>query len=248
MKRPYVILGVSASIDGRISLGPNRTIMDMDERDSVLGTKEEWKTFTNSLEDIHNPDVWMEGSNMLVNDRHELKDLEPYQGDEDTLYDDFLPEEVVSKNELKGWLAVVDGKGRLRSGFKGEEDKPIIHLVSHNVKPEYLAFLRDNKIPYFIAGDDRVDLKKVLEKMADKLNVEKILTSSGGKLSGALLKDGLLDEINIRFNPVVIGGFETPSLFTSPDLEEDEWPTKLKHVMTKIEPNGKFLVRYKVQY
>ncbi|MFO8110068.1 MAG: hypothetical protein R6U17_06065 [Thermoplasmata archaeon] len=41
MKEPYVILVVSASLDGRISLGPDRTLMDMDERDDVLATRDE---------------------------------------------------------------------------------------------------------------------------------------------------------------------------------------------------------------
>jgi len=67
-------------------------------------------------------------------------------------------------------------------------------------------------------------------------------------LSGALLKKGLLDEINILFNPVIIGGYETPTLFASPDLKEEEWPTRLKHLMTKIEPDGTLWVRYKVEY
>ena len=61
MKRPYVVLGVSASIDGRISLGPNRTMMDMNERDSVLGTEEEWNDFAKQMEFIYDYDVWMDG-------------------------------------------------------------------------------------------------------------------------------------------------------------------------------------------
>ncbi|MFW6141280.1 MAG: dihydrofolate reductase family protein [Candidatus Saliniplasma sp.] len=248
MKRPYVILVVSSSIDGRISLGPNRTMMDMDERDSVLGTEKDWKTFTGRLEHIHDPDVWMEGSNMLVKEGQKLRELEPFSGDKEMLYEDFLPDEMISRPDRKGWLAVVDGRGRLRSGFTGEEHKPIVHLVSHNVPPEYLAFLRNKKntLPY--RWDERVDLKKVLEKMKSKLEVEKVLTSSGGKLSGALLKEGLLDEINIRFNPVIIGGYETPILFASPDLKQGEWPKKLEHIMTQIEPDGSFWVRYKVLY
>ncbi|MGM0405809.1 MAG: dihydrofolate reductase family protein [Thermoplasmatota archaeon] len=246
MKRPYVILGVSASIDGRISLGPNRTMMDMDERDSVLGTEKEWNDFRDQLEYIYNFDVWMDGSNMLVKEGQELKELEPFEDDENTLYEDYLPDDIVSQPDLKGFLAVVDGRGRVRGGYPGEDNRPLIHLVSNSVPPEYLNFLRKKKIPYLITGEEKVDLEKILEKMKSKLNIEKVLTTSGGRLSGALLRKGLLDEINILFNPVIIGGYETPTLFASPDLKEDEWPTRLKHLMTQIEPDGTIRVRYKV--
>ena len=248
MKRPYIVLGVSASIDGRISLGPNRTMMDIDERDSVLGTKKEWNDFAKQMEFIYDYDVWMDGSNMLVKEGGELRELEPFKGDEDTLYEDHLPDEIVSQPGLKGFLAVVDGRGRVRGGFTGEEHWPLVHLVSESVPANYLNFLRDKKIPYLIAGKERVDLERNLEKMKTKLDVEKVFTTSGGRLAGALLKKGLLDEINILFNPVIIGGYETPTLFASPDLKEEEWPTRLKHLMTKIEPDGTLWVRYKVEY
>ncbi|MFW6083232.1 MAG: dihydrofolate reductase family protein [Thermoplasmatota archaeon] len=247
MDRPYVTLYVSASIDGRISLGPNRTMMDMDERDKVLGTEEEWQEFSSKIKKDHELEVWMEGSNILVKEGQELRELEPFEGDEEYLYQDFLPEEVMGKLEREGWLAVVDGRGRLRSGYKGEEDKPMLHLVSYGVPEEYLAFLHKNQIPYLIAGDDRVDLHEILRKLKSKLDVDNIITGSGGKLSGALLRKGLLDEVNIRFNPVIIGGFETPYLFTSPDLEDDEWPTELELISGEVEEDGHIFVRYRVK-
>ena len=247
MERPYVTLYVSASIDGRISLGPNRTMMDMDERDEVLGTEEEWQEFSKKIEEDHKPEVWMEGSNMLVKEGQELRELDSFEGDEESLYQDYLPDEIVNRAGREGWLAVVDGRGRLRSGYKGEENKPMLHLVSHSVPEEYLAFLKCEKIPYLIAGEDRVDLASVLEKMRSKLGVENIITGSGGKLSGALIRKGLLDEVNIRFNPVIIGGFKTPYLFASPDLEDDEWPTELEFISAEVESEGHIFVRYKVK-
>ncbi len=247
MDRPYVILGVSASIDGRISLGPNRTLMDLDERDDVLGTRDEWEEFYSNLQRKHDIDVFMEGSNMLVKENAELRKLEPYQGDEDELYQDYLPEDIVKRQGRTGWLAVVDGRGRVRGGYTGEEDKPMLHLISHGVPPEYLYFLRTSGIPYLIAGEKRVDLELALKKMKDKLNARAVLTSSGGKLSGALLKKGLLDEIHIRFNPVIMGGFKTPILFASPDLEEGEWPTELVFMEGELTETGHIFVRYKVK-
>ncbi len=246
MERPYVILGVSASLDGRISLGPGRTLMDLDQRDDVLGTREEWEDFYGKLNDRHHPEVWMEGSGMLVKEGAELRELEPFKGDAKVLYEDFLPPDILNKPGRTGWLVAVDGRGRLRSGYTGEEDKPMLHLASHSVPPEYLWFLREKGIPYLLAGEERVDLELALKKMKEKLGAKNVLTSSGGKLAGALLKKGLLDEVYIRFNPVVIGGFETPVLFASPDLGEDEWPVFLQHMDTKVCWDGHIFTRFKV--
>jgi len=246
MDRPYVILCVSASIDGRISLGPDRTLMDIDKRDDVLGTREEWEEFYRSFEERHHPDVYMEGSNMLVKEGSELRELGAYDGDPGELRRDYLPREVVDRPGRKGWLAAVDGRGRLRSGYTGDQDRPLLHLVSRGVPLEYLWFLRRTGIPYLVAGDERVDLALALSKMKDKLGVKTVLTSSGGRLAGALLKLGLLDELHIRFNPVIIGGFNIPVLFASPDLEEDEPPVWLQVIDTRACPDGHIFVGYRV--
>ncbi len=122
----------------------------------------------------------------------------------------------------------------------------MLHLVSYDVSPEYLSFLRKKGIPYLISGEDRVDLEDVLRKMKSTLNIDTILTSSGGRLAGALIRNNILDEVNMRFNPVVIGGFETPSLFNAPELKKDQWPIKLLHISTQVKASGHLLVRYKV--
>ncbi|MFU8796310.1 MAG: dihydrofolate reductase family protein [Dehalococcoidia bacterium] len=246
MDRPYVILCVSASIDGRVSLGPNRTMFDLGKRDEVLGTREEWEEFYGSFQERYQPDVYMEGSSMIVKEGAELRTLAPYDGDPEKLRRDYLPREVIDRPGRKGWLAALDGRGRLRSGYTGEEDRPLMHLVSRSVSPEYLAFLRRTGIPYLVAGQERVDLALALNKMKEKLGVRTVLTSSGGRLAGALLKLGLLDEVHIRFNPVIIGGFNAPVLFASPDLEEGEPPVSLEVIETWACPAGHIFVGYRV--
>ena len=87
----------------------------------------------------------------------------------------------------------------------------------------------------------------MFDKVKTKLNVNTIATSSGGKLSGALLRASLLDEINILQSPLVIGGYTIPTLFASP---EPQWPSilpsKLKLIEVKNFMNDKLWLRYKV--
>jgi hypothetical protein len=59
-----------------------------------------------------------------------------------------------------------------------------------------------------------------------------------GKLSGALLRAGFVDEININFFPAIIRGFKTSSLFMSPELGENEIPTCLNLIFSEVK-NGR---------
>jgi hypothetical protein len=63
---------------------------------------------------------------------------------------------VVHRPDHRVWLVVVDGRGRLRTGYKGTESpgNHMLHLVSHGAPAEYLAFLQREKIPYHLPPRD----------------------------------------------------------------------------------------------
>lgn len=253
MNRPKVVLYVGASVDGRITMGTNSTMFDtykQPELYEMLFSAEEWESFRKAIFEVHQPDMFLEGCNMLVSENQELTELPPYEGGIDDLYQDYLPEDILNRPSRKTWTSVVDGRGRFRNGYTAECDDPetyMVHLTSETVPPEYLAFLRSRHLPYLIEGRGKVDLPKMFDKVKTKLNVNTIATSSGGKLSGALLRASLLDEINILQSPLVIGGYTIPTLFASP---EPQWPSilpsKLKLIEVKNFMNDKLWLRYKV--
>jgi riboflavin biosynthesis pyrimidine reductase len=145
----------------------------------------------------------------------------------------------------------VDSRGRVRWAYKEwpEEEWAGWHLlvfVSHRTPPEYLAYLQRENIPYLVAGEERVDLHQALEKLGSQLGVTCVLSTSPGKLGGALLRAGLVDEINIEFFPAVIGGTDTPALFESPALKSDEWPTQLKLISAQVQAEGRVWLCYQV--
>ncbi len=251
MNRPKVVLYVGSSVDSRITMGTNSTMFDTykhPELYEMLFKKEEWEAFTNEVFELYKPDMFLEGCNMVVADNGIVTELPPFHGDIASLYHDFLPSEIVNRPGRKTWTSVVDGRGRFRNGYTAECDDPetyIIHLTTETAPPEYLAFLRERNIPYLIEGKHQVNLPAMLQKIKSKLNVNTIATSSGGKLSGALIRSGLLDEVNILLSPIVIGGFTVPTLFASP---EPEWPDNMPSRLCLIEQknliNDKIWLRY----
>jgi 2,5-diamino-6-(ribosylamino)-4(3H)-pyrimidinone 5'-phosphate reductase len=256
MKRPQVIIINTASVDGKLAVSPERPLLYGDERWLAI---EGWSPVDEStgaydqIRRIHSPQATLEGSGSFVPEGAEPGPLPPFAGDPNPLYEDFLPDKVVHREGHRGWFTAVDGRGRVRNWIKdgaafGEDHVGwhLLVLVGRHTPPEYLAYLRREFIPYLVAGDGPIDLGLGLEKMREKLGVTYVLSTAGGKLNGALLRAGLVDEVNVEFLPAIVGGRQTPSLFDAPALQPDEWPTRLELISAQVQAGGRVWTRYRV--
>jgi 2,5-diamino-6-(ribosylamino)-4(3H)-pyrimidinone 5'-phosphate reductase len=122
----------------------------------------------------------------------------------------------------------------------------LLVLVCRATPQRYLAYLRRSAIPYLVAGDDRVDLLGVLRRMADRLGVSCVVSKAGGGLNGALLRAGLVDEVQMILLPALIGGRETATSFDGSQLRDDELPTSLRLISTQTTADGAVWLRYEV--
>ncbi len=120
----------------------------------------------------------------------------------------------------------------------------ILLLNGHHTPADYLAYLQRQQIPYLIAGEGQVDLNTLFVKLKSKLGVECILSTAGGKLNGALLRVGLIDEVNITFHSGLVGGTNNPRHYQSPDLKDDEQPTKLELASVHADRGGGVCLSY----
>lgn len=249
MNRPRVVVHAIASVDGRVTLAPDVLLLYGDDRwQAVAGSSD---TVDKWLKLTHKPQVILEGSGSLVRDNEDPEPLPPFAGDPKALHQDFLPDAVIGRAGHRGWFTVVDSRGRVRWAYKEwpEEEWQGWHLLvlaAHHTPLEYLAYLQRENTPYLLAGEERVDLRLAMEKLGSQLGATSVLSTAGGRLNGALLRAGLVDEINIQFFPAVIGGSETPALFDAPALGPDEWPTRLKLLSAQVQANGRVWVRYQV--
>ncbi len=209
--RPKVVIFGEASVDGRITTAPGVLLMFPEPRWQAVAPKSE--TYEH-LKQAYRPQSYLEGSLSLTPEGQPAEPLPPVEGDPAPLYQDYLPAQIVNRPGAVGWFTCVDSRGRVRWFYKEFPDEAwkgwyLLVLVSRGTPPEYLAYLRREEIPYLVAGEGKVDLAGALEKLHDQLSVERVLSTSPGKLGGALLRAGLVDEIDIDFFPAVIGGCET---------------------------------------
>ncbi|WP_051304014.1 dihydrofolate reductase family protein [Calidithermus chliarophilus] len=248
MERPKVVVHNVASLDGRITVAPGVLLLRGDERWSAVAGSDE--DAYERVKALYHPEVLLEGSGSFVPPGAEPEPLPAAGGDPRGLYEDYLPEAVVGRPGRR-WFAAVDSRGRVRwfyKQFPGEawRDWHLLVLVSRRTPPEYLAYLRGEAIPYLVAGGGRVDLRLALEKMAGRLGVRTVVSTGGGRFNGALLRAGLVDEVDLELFPALIGGSDTPSLFGGEALKPGEMPTQLEPVAWDMQPGGRLRLRYRV--
>lgn len=255
MTRPRVVIQAVASLDGKITLAPGVLLLHGDERwQTVAGEADELGAW---LRATHRPQAILEGSGSFVAanvDPGAAETGTPSSRDraEDILYTDYLPPEIVDRPGHRGWFTVVDGRGRIRWGYKEWPDEAwrgwyLLVLVCRQTPPEYLAYLRSETIPYLVAGaGPRVDLGVALDGLARELGVTCLLSTAGGTLNGALLRAGLVDELNVELLPALFGGRETPSFYEAPALAPGERPVRLQLVSATSRESGRVWLRYSV--
>jgi 2,5-diamino-6-(ribosylamino)-4(3H)-pyrimidinone 5'-phosphate reductase len=100
-------------------------------------------------------------------------------------------------------------------------------------------------IPYLVVGDERVDLAMALLRLNESLGVETVISEGAGRLNGALLRAGLIDDLHLEIAPIVIGGSATPSLFDGADLMPDQIPARFELVSVAERPEGRVRIHYR---
>lgn len=253
-ERPRIVVMVSTSVDARVSLGARRIWTDdfgdprsAREADPEAGAAA-WREARDYIQHNLHPRGTMQGMGSFIRDGEAPPPLPHYAGDPAPLYSDYMPETLAPKATTLSWLLVTDGRGRLRGGYTGQEhpNTHMLHLTSRAAPPEYLAFLREREIPYWIAGEERVDLPLAIRRLRAELDIACLLSEAGARLNGALLRAGLVDELHLILRPELIGGSETPALFDGPDLTPDQWPNPLQLQAAMVRAGGYLWLRYTV--
>ena len=244
-ERVRVVVSVEGSIDGRLTFSRERLLMlgDNGARWESFKPASAWR-LAEAIESLHEHQATLAGSGSLVaDDAGPLQDLPAVDG---AVHEDFLPAASVDRDGRTKWFVVPDSRGRVRWHTKSQGEFDVLVLVSRATPADYLGYLRDEGICYVVTGDERVDLAQALAKLRDRLGVSCAVSTGGGALNAALLRDGLVDEVNVIVLPMAIGGVGTPSVFDGSPLGMDELPVRLRLVSSQAEDDGAVWLRYEV--
>jgi 2,5-diamino-6-(ribosylamino)-4(3H)-pyrimidinone 5'-phosphate reductase len=152
--------------------------------------------------------------------------------------------DFVANRESKSYAIAIDPSGKINWASNQIDSDHIIAVLTERVSSDYLAFLQSKKVSYLFGGKAGIDLDKVLEKLTKEFEIKKLLLEGGGKINGAMLGAGLIDELSFLVAPVADGSVGAPTLF---DVEAPSWKTcQLELLSTRKVGGGVLWLRYKV--
>jgi len=154
-------------------------------------------------------------------------------------------EDFVAPGDHDSFAFAVDTNGRLAWNTNDIDGDHVVTILAERVSDEYLAFLRERKVSYLLAGLRDVDLSVALEKIATRFGVRTLMLEGGGKINGGMLRAGLIDEVSVLVAPVADGRIGTPALF---DVEGDDVaPHRLALESVERRADDVLWLRYRVE-
>ncbi len=155
--------------------------------------------------------------------------------DPEHAYPDLFAQYASIPPEERTRLFVVDSRGRIRNWHLIKRQPfwgSYCVLCSRATPQAYFDYLETEEIDKIICGEEQVDLASALETLQTSYGAKRIRVDSGGILNGALLRAGLVDEVNVIINPELVGGESPKTMFAAPDLKTADGviPLKLEHL------------------
>jgi riboflavin biosynthesis pyrimidine reductase len=186
-------------------------------------------------------DAWLVGR---VTGQEFAKD-KPYPASKAT----FPREPWFARYEAKVDGVVLDAHGKIglvRSDIGGH---PIVFVLSEGVSDAHLAGLSREGVSYIFAGKSKLDLALAPDILNRELDVKRLLLEGGGGANGALLRAGLVDELNLILCPAVDGAKGAPGVFDSTDAGADRRApvTAMTLESSRALEGGAMLLRYRIQ-
>ena len=178
----HIILSAAISIDGKISTRTN---------DSKLSSQEDSTRLHKLRSKV---DAILIGKNTMLQDDPLL-----------------TVRHTKGKNPTR---IILDSKGTISKNSKiiRTSDKiPTIIAVSKKISKANLSKLKKLPVEIIISGENSVNLKLLMKKLATK-KIKTILVEGGGTVNWEFIKNNIFDELIITLSPYLIGGNDATSL------------------------------------
>jgi 5-amino-6-(5-phosphoribosylamino)uracil reductase len=155
----------------------------------------------------------------------------------------------VARRRGRDVAVALDPRGTLHYGQDHAGGDHVIAVLGERVSDAYLAELCEDGVSYLFAGADGRDLHRALQTLGETFGIRTLLLEGGGRINGAFLKAGLIDEISLLVSPAIDGLSGVPSIFEY-ESRVDEHPAagrSLRHLATETLEGGMVWLRYRVE-
>lgn len=206
-KRPTTTLFMLESLDGKISSGNNDSLDADKDFCRIDGVKEGLHQYyeIECTTDYYSLNTGRTMEKIGVNNKKEYH------------------------NKVEVNFIIIDNKPHLNENG--------IDYICHWVEKLILVTTNKNHIAYSLKDKydnldilfyEELDLKKLLEDLYGKYNVDKLTLQSGGNLNGLFVRENLIDYVNIVIAPLLVGGKDVSTLIDGKAIESDRELDKLR--------------------
>jgi 2,5-diamino-6-(ribosylamino)-4(3H)-pyrimidinone 5'-phosphate reductase len=200
--RPYVVLNIAVSADGKTDTAERRgaSISSPRDRERVDRLRAE-------------SDAIMVGGRTLTGDDPRLTVKSP------ALRTERLAQGL-SENPLKvGVISVANM--RADSRFLTTGPSRAVLFTTQQTRPEQIENLRQLGAEVIVNGEKLVDLPAAMLCLKN-MGVRRLLVEGGGTLNMELLKQKLVDEIYVYIGPLIFGGGNAPTFADGAGLNREQ--------------------------
>jgi 2,5-diamino-6-(ribosylamino)-4(3H)-pyrimidinone 5'-phosphate reductase len=197
--RPYVLLNVAMSLDGKIDTYERRgcSISSAEDKERVDRLRAE-------------SDAVMVGGRTLLDEDPRLTVKSAARRAERS-------RRGLPPNPAK--VGVVTQANLSPTGhFLTAGPAQIFIFTTPQTEREQVDRLRQLGVEVWVAEGPRVDLAEALRRL-HQAGVKRLLVEGGGVLNEALLRLGLVDEVSVYIAPLIFGGAGAPTLASGPGLK-----------------------------
>lgn len=224
MTKPYVIVHMMMSIDGRIDCGMT----------AQLDGNNEYYSCLDALNAPTRVSGRVTGATEMGAGRFKPQS------------DAVLGKTAFGKNQTgTSYEIIADSHGSIAWGDQAGSSHPVLVLTSEQVSQDYIDYLDAHNVSWIAAGQKHVDLAKAMAVLGSEFGVKRLAVVGGGKINGGFLQAGLVDEISLVVGPGVDGRQNQPSLFDG--MDKGSKPVHLQLKSAKSYPDGALALHYLVK-
>jgi 2,5-diamino-6-(ribosylamino)-4(3H)-pyrimidinone 5'-phosphate reductase len=225
MQRPYVLVNVASSADGKIDT--------VARRGATLSSMADKRRVDELRADV---DAILVGGRTLIDEDPKL-----------TVRDEMLRQKRLERglpeNPIK--VGVVSlAELSLDGDFVTAGPAERLIFTTRRTPPEQIIRLEKAGVQVYVSGENRVDLLEVLSTLY-QIGVRRLMVEGGGTILAEFFRLGVVDELTIYIAPKILGGATAPTLADGPGFDETNAPRLHLISVEKVDPAGGILLHYK---
>ncbi len=208
-ERPFVLINMAMSADGKIA-SPNRRLISLGtkrDNDHLLKLRTTVDTVMCGARTIESGNITMDAGGKKYEQQRISNGLD--------------------KQNLR---VLISGSGSINTASRifQNRNSPIIIFVSKQASTKHLAKLKKVADEVVVCGNKTVSLGQSLKYLSQRWNSKRLLCEGGGELNFALIRLGLVDELHLTICPRLLSGRESPTIADGNGFSHLTKATKLK--------------------